>query len=274
MKGRTNCSTKMLNCVVVLDKQEFDCAAAKYLVKKSPEHEDESPFMGFGASDDDSDDDRLQIDESVSETAASSENKSMPVLEVDGDVAKVQNTKAGIQMEWASENNPKYGYAKFVPKEPRKRGIYRRKQYVEAGSQYNKKDCQGFCDECLSGKLTKKFAMKASIDVKLEEYTDITIDALTKGGKITPDLFEKVKKLVESLEVPKVQVKHMQMKRITTKSQPPALLPLPNISNPIHSTTQNESTSSTAFARNDAYVEEFHAFQTIVVRLLKYLNEN
>lgn len=231
---------KMPNCVVVLDKKEFDLAATKYLTrdltpkkylaKQSPES---SVFMGF---DSDSDEDRLEIDETPAEAS------SMPNLDMQG--VQPVTTGKGVSIEWAPVNNPKYGSAAFVPKEKKKPVRKPKKEYVDAGTQQRDEDIQRFCNDCIKGK-----ALKAKLEVELAKR-GTSLEELTNGGPIGPELIEKVRALVQNPQQPKVHVSSVQVKRITKRAIP-SLLPLHNISSGNTKNHESDITSTLPIPTNN-----------------------
>lgn len=234
--GSNTSHPKTPNCYVSLDRKEFESAALKYLPSKQSPGRLNNYFFDM---DSDSDDDRLEIDE---------EAISMPALDVQG-VEPVAKDRS-VSIQWAPENNPKYGSATILPKEPKKRKRYLKKEYVDAGTQQRDEDIQRFCNECMQGK-----ALRAKLEIELAKR-GTSINELTNGGPIGPDLIEKVKALIENPQKSAaVQVSSMQVKRITQRALP-ELLPLGRIAPP-NNVNQDEANVTSTFQNNDGlYTEE------------------
>lgn len=227
----------MLNCVVVLDKREFDVAASKYLAKPSIK----TIIM---TSDIDSDDDRLEIDETPTEAS------SMPNLDSNLVDTHSVRTKKGVSIEWASENNPMYGSAEFVPTEKKKRKGPVKKQFASSGTQYNKNDVQKICNSCIEGN-----AYRAQLELELAKR-GTSIAELTGGGPIGMDLFEKVKALVDN------EVNSKEVKRAL-----PGLLPLPSILPAFNNNLSNETSNITSTFSNN---NETRQYTEVDIRMSRF----
>lgn len=204
----------MQKCVVVLDKKEFEMAARKYLPKKSVK-----PKI-IVSSESDSDEGRLEIDETPVEPV------SMPDLDSLG--AAPAKASKGVSIEWAPEYNPKYGSSTTIPKEKKPRAKAHKKEYISSGTQYSKTDVTKYCNDCIKGNITR-----AKLELELSKR-GTSIAELTGGGPITMDLVEKCRALVQDPQPQNVQVSNIQMKRAM-----PGLLPFPKFSPTFNNTSNN-----------------------------------